>query len=140
MDNNSTISDIVTTFRKAGIELNPGASKTAIEKLSKELDFEFPADFIELYTQVDGFKDFDWTEGMFSVFPLSRIREEFNESVKKDFIPFCDYLINSHHLGFNRTTKEITLRYFLPDSQDVEVADSFLACMVEVINDSEKVN
>ena len=61
----------------------------------------------------DGFKEWDWRPNMFSIWPLQRIIDEYLEQRSKsattlpyrqeqseNFVGFCDYLINSHQIGF----------------------------------------
>lgn len=62
---------------------------------------------IQFFLEINGFKDFDWNEHMFSIYPLERIKKEYDEQTDKDFIPFCDYLVNSHQIGLYKKNKRI---------------------------------
>lgn len=50
MKKSTNASEIIDLFRKAGIQLNAGASLLEIEKLSKEISFCFPKDFIHFWS------------------------------------------------------------------------------------------
>ena len=45
-----------------------------IKQLEQKLEYKFPETFIQFYTKINGFKDSDWNEHMFSIFPLDRIK------------------------------------------------------------------
>jgi len=88
-------------WKSKGIEVNNGATVEDIFTLEKQIRFSFPADFKVFYRTINGFKDRDWTSNMFSLFPLNRIKEEYEfEQNERNFVPICDYLISSHHLGY----------------------------------------
>lgn len=134
------IKEIIETWKNSKIKLNEGASLIEINQLEKKLKYEFPETFKEFYTKIDGFKDSDWNENMFSIFPIERIKDEYETSENKDFIPFCDYLINSHQIGFNRKNHKIYINYenILGDFND-KVADNFKLSLIEIINNSDKI-
>ena len=75
---------------------------------------------------------------MFTIYPIERIAEEYNESKNKIFIPFCDYLINSHQIGFNKEDKKIYINCRLDKWHNDKVADTFEQSLIEIINDSKK--
>ena len=86
---------------KRDLKLEPGASIADIESTELELDFHFPADMKDLYQVVNGFKDWDMdVDSMISIWPMERIRDEYHAGSDKNFIGFCDFLINSHSIGF----------------------------------------
>jgi len=134
------ISEIIEFWKNSNVNLNQGAELSEINKLETYLEFEFPESFKRFYSSLNGFKDSDWNEHMFSIFPIERIKEEYEISKNKDFIPFCDYLINSHQIGFYRNTKEIYINYknILGDLND-KVADNFELSMFEILTNSEKI-
>lgn len=82
------------------VKLRPGASLETIIALEKALDFHFPEDFVALYMRANGFEGRDWNQGMFSFWPLERIQKEYIRDGSGTYIAFCDYLINSHTIGF----------------------------------------
>jgi SMI1 / KNR4 family (SUKH-1) len=86
-----------------GIKLQDGVSIDKISTFEKQLDFKFPQDFIDLYSKTNGFEDFDWNENMFSLWSLDRILKEYQENGDTNYIGFCDFLINSHSIGFFKT-------------------------------------
>lgn len=134
------ITEIIEAWRNSGIQVNKGANLIEIDKLEKHLEFEFPESFKEFYTKIDGFKNSDWNEHMFSIFPLERIKEEYDYNKNKDFIPFCDYLINSHQIGFSKATEGIYINYenLLGDMND-KVADNFRESLIEILKNSDKI-
>ncbi len=135
-----TITEIIYEFEKSNIKLNSGVTKKEIEKIENYIDFKFPDTFFEFYRSINGFKEDDWNENMFSLFSLNRIKEEYGESKKERFIPFCDYLHNSHQIGFYKGVDGIYIDYkvILKDSND-KVADSFEESLIEILNNSEKI-
>ncbi|WP_044212491.1 hypothetical protein [Flammeovirga sp. OC4] len=77
---------------------------------------------------------------MFSIYPLERIKKEYDEHTDKDFIPFCDYLVNSHQIGLYKKNKRVFKKYensyeYLND----KVADDFKASMIEILLNSENI-
>jgi hypothetical protein len=95
------ISEVRSLWLKRNIKLASGASRADIEFTELEVGFQFPADMKELYLAVDGFRDWDMDPpSMISIWPMERIREQYNTNPDKNFVGFCDYLINSHHIGF----------------------------------------
>jgi hypothetical protein len=134
------IREIIEFWKNSNVELNPGIELTEINKLETYLKFEFPKTFIQFYSNINGFKNSDWNEHMFSIFPIERIKEEYDPLRNKDFIPFCDYLLNSHQIGFYRNTKGVYINYenILGNLND-KVADNFELSMIEILNNSEKI-
>jgi hypothetical protein len=94
-----------------GIKLEPGAKIEDIESTEAAVGVSFPLDMKELYKVVNGFENWDWTPGMISVWPMERIREEYLISDDKNFVGFCDFLINSHCIGFLKEQTGIHKRY-----------------------------
>jgi len=83
--------------------------------------FIFPQDFVELYTKVNGFKDFGWNEHMFSLWTLDTILKEYQREEDTNYVGFCDYLINSHSIGFYKDDGRIYKYYNEPEV----IADNF---------------
>jgi len=94
-----------------GIKLQVGISNDKISDFEKLLGFKFPQDFIDLYSKANGFEDFDWNEHMFSLWSLERILKEYHEDGDTNYIGFCDFLINSHSIGFFKTDTGIFKSY-----------------------------
>ena len=99
----NSIDELIQTWEHTDLKLNEPAPTELIMDTQQKLDFTFPDDFINFYKQVNGFKDWDVIGNMFSIWPLERIVEEYEQSLDKDFIPFCDFLIDSHRIGYLRT-------------------------------------
>lgn len=91
---------IIDLWAKENIKLSPPATIGSIKVTEEIIGFQFPNDFNELYLKMDGFIDWDWTHNMFSIWPLTKILEQYHNASDKSFIVFADYLINSHHIGF----------------------------------------
>tara|TARA_R110002051_G_scaffold175032_2_gene245104 strand:- start:34 stop:447 length:414 start_codon:yes stop_codon:yes gene_type:complete len=134
------ISEIIEFWKSSNINLNRGAKLNDINNLEDYLNFEFPETFRQFYSNINGFEDFVYNENMFSIFSLERIKEEYTFSDNKNFIPFCDYLINSHQIGFYRNTKAVYTNYenILGDLND-KVADNFELSMIEILTNSAKI-
>ena len=134
------IIEIIKYWKQSRIELNSGVNLESIQKLEKKVNFEFPQSFKEFYTEINGFKDRDWNENMFTMYPLERIEEEYFDLKSDVFIPFCDFLINAHQIGFSKDVKGIYINYqhHLLDRND-KVAETFEQSLVEIINNSDKI-
>jgi hypothetical protein len=112
-----------------GIKLQNGISIDKISDFEKLFDFKFPQDFIELYSKANGFEDFDWNEYMFSLWSLDRILKEYQEDGNTNYIGFCDFLINSHSIGFFKTDNGIFKSY----DQTQPIGNTFKE-VIELIN------
>ena len=93
---------VIEDWQANRTKLHPGLTLSEILSAEQILQFKFPPDFIELYQKVNGFRDLDWNEHMFSFWPLEKIIDEYKADDDKDFIGFCDFLINSHSIGFSK--------------------------------------
>jgi hypothetical protein len=93
------------------IKLEEGATLTDIQKTEALIGIHFPESFIELYSKANGFADWDMNINMISVWPLKRIEEEYAINRDKNFVGFSDYLINSHSIGFRKTSAGIFKDY-----------------------------
>jgi hypothetical protein len=131
------ISEIIEQWKVEKIQLNPPATLDAINWVEETVNYTFPADFKELYLIADGFKDWDWRPNMFSLWPLQRIIDEYLEELSrntdkspyqdkhaKNFVGFCDYLINSHQIGFFKNSIGVYKSYdeFNPIAQSFNEA------------------
>jgi hypothetical protein len=88
-----------------------GELTSEVQKTEALIGIRFPESFIELYSKANGFADWDMNRNMFSVWPLKRIEEEYAINRDKHFVGFCDYLINSHSIGFLKTSDGIFKDY-----------------------------
>jgi len=111
------------------IKLEPGALLEAIALTETAVGYTFPTEMQILYQFVDGFNNWDWTEGMISLWPMLRIREEYKTNGNPNFVGFADFLINSHTIGFYKDRSGVYKSYdeFNP------IADNFIQ-VIELIN------
>ena len=125
MDNSKQIlswtDQAIIQWTEKGIKLQEGILIDNLHDFEKSLDFTFPQDFIELYTKVNGFENFDYNENMFSLWSLDRILKEYKEDGDTNYVSFCDFLINSHSLGFYKDDGRIYKYYNEPEA----IADNF---------------
>jgi hypothetical protein len=129
------IQKAITNWQSHTVKMNPPATIVEIEYTESVLNFKFPEDFKTLYLSVNGFKDWDWQEHMFTFWPLGVIIEEFDEA-DKGFIGFSDFLLRSHVIGFRRD--EVGIFKIYPSIEHEEpqsIAQSFEQ-VVDMINSS----
>ena len=94
IDNNPWIQATRSLWLKRGLKLESGAPIADIESTELALGFSFPSDMKALYQVVNGFRDCDMdVDSMISIWPMERIREEYNAGKDKNFVGFCDYCI-----------------------------------------------
>lgn len=130
------VDDVVLKWRTEGVKINESAPNELIENAEKVLKFTFPADFKEFYSAINGFKDLDWQEHMFYFWPLERIMEETFDLPDKNFIPFCDFLLASHYIGFKRNQNGIYKLYSnLSAAENAPIAQT-MEEVVSLINSS----
>ena len=119
----------ISTWTDNGIKLQPRLPREVITTFEAQLGFEFPEDFRELYQRVNGFEDFDWNTHMFSLWSLDRILKEYQEGDDDNYVGFCDYLINSHSIGFFKSEEGVYKSY----SQIEPIAKTFREA-IDLIN------
>jgi hypothetical protein len=133
MENSSDIlswtDEAISTWTKNGIKFQAGLSLEVIMTFEVQLHFRFPPDFRELYQKVNGFEDFYLNKHMFSLWSLERILKEYREDNDDNYLGFCDYLINSHSIGFIKREQGIYKSY----SQIEPIARTFREA-IELIN------
>jgi len=130
----SWVDQAISIWIRNQIKLNSGASLDKIFEVERLLDFKFSQDFIELYGKANGFVDFDWNEHMFSLWSLERIVKEYQEDDDDNYIGFCDYLINSHTIGFYKSDRRIYKYYDAPGM----IAESFEE-FISLLNSNDEV-
>ena len=108
---NEWTDSIIERWITQKIKLNKGSTLDELHEAEKSLDFTFPNEFRQLYLKVNGFFDWDMNMNMISLWPLDRIIQEHKGNNDKNFIGFCDYLINSHEVGFYKTKNGIFKSY-----------------------------
>ncbi|WP_426667702.1 SMI1/KNR4 family protein [Mucilaginibacter sp. McL0603] len=132
----SWVDKVVLKWSREGVKINEPAPNELIEQTERVLKFSFPTDFKEFYSVINGFKDLDWQEHMFYFWPLERIMEEYFDLQDKDFIPFCDFLLASHYIGFKRNQHGIYKLYSnLNESESIPIAPT-IEEVVLLINSS----
>lgn len=94
------IQEAINYWKICNIGLTDGADLNSITSLEKQINIKLPEDFIEFYQVVNGFKDLDMNNNMFSIWPIEKIKEEYTAGGNNKFIGFSDYLIFSHTVGF----------------------------------------
>ena len=120
------VDDVIQFWKSKNIELESGTSLNAFTEAEKTVGLSFPLAFKELYKKVNGFKNSDWNEHMFSIWPLEKIIEEYNFGINVNFVAFSDYLINSHWIGFVKGAPGVFKQYNLKAvSTPTKIADSF---------------
>jgi hypothetical protein len=89
---------IIEDWLADGIELLPPASLEEVRDCEASIRFLFPEDFVTFYTTTcNGFKDWAMDSKLLSLWPLERIRSEYQTG---DFIPFSDYIANASQIGY----------------------------------------
>lgn len=142
------ISTITAHWISEDIKLNAPATAAQIAEVERQAGYLFPLDFKLLYQTVDGFCDGNCLPNMFSLWPLQRILEEYQQQLIRSkssstyqqewslrFIGFADYLFNAHQLGFFKGKAGIFKSYdeFNP------IADTFLDALLLINKDAEAV-
>ena len=111
----------IKVWRHTDLKLNDPAAADLIRDTQQKIEYDFPDDFIKFYKQVNGFKDWDVIGEMFSIWTLERIVEEYEKSDDKNFVPFCDYCIDCHRIGYLKDQPGVYKDY----DQTVKIADKF---------------
>jgi hypothetical protein len=109
------VNQAIAHWNSKGIKLQAGAPSEKIVTIESVLAYQFPADFTELYLKVNGFADGDWNEDMFSLWPVEKVWSEFHGNGDTHYIGFCDFLINSHTIGYNKSDGLIYKDYNLAE-------------------------
>jgi hypothetical protein len=119
------------------IKLSAPATSERIAATEQAVNFVFPEAFKKLYLQVDGFVDWDWTSNMFSIWPLERILEEYQQSPEKHLVGFADWLIRGIIISFIKGQDGIYKSYDL-ESEPVLITTSFSELIHLINSDSER--
>ena len=123
------VEGIFAFWKSQNIQLENGAPEITIAESENIVGIKFPQSLIELYKVVNGFKNWDWNENMFSIWPLQKIVDEYTASKDKNFVGFCDFLINSHCIGFLKNANGI----FKDINPNLAIASTFEEA-IELIN------
>jgi|GEM_PF-6718188 len=103
------VTAIIFDWIKEGIELNRAATSGQILSCEEAIGFRFPTDFTQFYFLYNGFKEFNMDSKLLSLWSIEKIQAEYDPS--DEFIGFCDYLINSHQIGYIKSQHGIYLDY-----------------------------
>jgi hypothetical protein len=130
------IQNAIDQWNTEGLQLNPPASASDIEKAEACLSFHFPEDFKELYSIVNGFADFEIRGFMLSLWSLDRIIDDYTAS--KKFIMFSDFSISVCQYGFDKDKIGVFKAYTHHQQGSYELVTESFQEMIELINtDSE---
>lgn len=130
-----SIDEIIETWRHTDLKLNDPATEDLISDIQKKIEYTFPKDFLNFYKKINGFKDWDVIGEMFSIWTLERIAEEYEKCDDKNFVPFCDYLIDSHRIGYLKDEFGVYKDYY--DQKMYKIADTFEDTIKLILTDSE---
>jgi hypothetical protein len=117
-----SIDEIIQGWRHTDLKLNGPATADLISDTQKKIEYTFPDDFLNFYKILNGFKDWDVIGETFCIWTLERITEEYEKSEDKNFVPSCDYLIDSHRLGYLKDEFGIYKDYY--DQKMYKIADT----------------
>lgn len=130
-----SIDELIQGWRHTDLKLNEPATADLISDTQKKIEYTFPDDFLIFYKKLNGFKDWNVIGEMFCIWTLERITEEYEKSEDKNFIPFCDYLIDSHRIGYLKDEFGIYKDYY--DQKMHKIADTFEDTIRLILADSE---
>src|ERR1044072_3588567 len=105
------INEAILTWKREGVALQSGALESYIAEIEQWLGFSFPNDFYEFYKAGNGFENSDMNKDMFYLWPLEVIWAEYQGNDDDEFIAFCDFMINSHQIGFIKNQPGIYKSY-----------------------------
>jgi SMI1 / KNR4 family (SUKH-1) len=103
----SWIQNAINYWKLDKIDLLPGADLKSISSLEKDVGVKLPTDFIDFYLTVNGFKDLRVNSNMFCIWPIEKIRKDYLVFHDKNFIGFCDYLMDSHWIGLHKISQGV---------------------------------
>ncbi|RYD51174.1 MAG: SMI1/KNR4 family protein [Sphingobacteriales bacterium] len=131
------ISLAIKQWSAEAIQLNAPATPERIVATEQTVGFEFPEAFKEFYLQLDGFVDWDWTSNMFSIWPLERILEEYQQSPEKHLVGFADWLIRGTIISFIKGRDGIYKSYDFKSEPEL-ITTSFSELIHLINSDSER--
>lgn len=105
------INKALNFWKAENIKLSPSASLEQIKQVEEIVGYQFPQSLVDLYLQVDGFRDWDMLNNMVSMYPIERIVEEYKNNDDEIFVPFCDYLIRCYEIGFRKDKQGVFKSY-----------------------------
>ncbi len=133
------IEEIIQIWRTEGIQLKAGTTPESIVEAEQLIGFSFPDSFKRFYALANGFDNHDWTSGMFYLWPIEEILEELKVGIQKEFIPFCDFLINSHQIGFLKNEPGIFKQYGIEKESKQPICKEFIEVLELILNNSSEI-
>lgn len=131
------ISLAIEQWSADSIKMNGPATPERIAATERTVGFDFPEAFKEFYIQLDGLVDWDWTPNMFSIWPLERIIEEYQQSTEKHLIGFADWLIRGTIISFIKGVDGIYKSY--GSEYELKLITTSFPELIHLINsDSER--
>ncbi len=127
------INQVISDWASDGVILQRGITVSEIFNTEELLGFKFPQDFIDLYLKINGFEEFGWNKNMFSLWSLDKIEQEYNESGDTNYIGFCDFLLNSHSIGFLKAEAGCFKNY----NQILPIANTFKEAITLINSNSD---
>jgi hypothetical protein len=91
------------------IELNPGVTVAQLIEVEDQLDFKFSDSFKNFYLSYNGFKEDVMDQSFLYLWPIQKVLLNFDN--ENEFIGFCDFMVNSHSIGFLKTRQGIFKSY-----------------------------
>ena len=95
----SIIQEIIQTWRRNGVEMNPGASADDLQALRELFQCEVPADIREFYVDANGMCTDVYDEHEVSFWSISKICAQRDAEADME-IGFADFLIESWRFMF----------------------------------------
>ena len=121
--------ETIAALQVQGIIFNKGATAEQVAATEMVLDIKFPFEFTQFYLLANGFDSNScMTNGLFNIWPLEQIQEEWLADDSKNFIPFGDYLIHSHWIGFLKTKPGVFKYYNI--GNEVATCETFTEALI----------
>jgi hypothetical protein len=89
-----SIAQVLQMWRNKGVALNPAASQSSMDRLSRCLEAKVPSELAKFYGLVNGMKDFTTDGWHLSFWSIERVVRE--QDLQNDAIAIADFLNNSH--------------------------------------------
>ncbi len=106
----SAIENAIENWRREGVNLlSPEQAAAVIAALNKT-GRKYSRDVVDLYCATGGMKDGGMDSLLFSLWTLDRVVSE-SSNYEHQFIPFADWLINSHFYCFKYENEESSSVY-----------------------------
>ncbi|MFK7899355.1 MAG: SMI1/KNR4 family protein [Cyclobacteriaceae bacterium] len=135
------MNEIIHKIKELNISLNEGINPSVISTLSKIFDFNFPQDFIDFYTKVNGFSGYQGFDGH-HIWDTTKIEKEaLIFSMNYDMIPFSDSVLFCPWIGFSKQNGKVYKGYGAAtefNEKTIFVAETFTDFLELYLADSDK--